>query len=45
VFDRLVDACHRNGLVKDDGLRSVVNTIRSGCRAGLQYPRARSGAS
>ena len=45
VFDRLVDACHRNGLVKDDGLRSVVNTIRSGRRAGLQYPRAPSGAS
>jgi hypothetical protein len=44
VFDRLVDACHRNGLVKDDGLRSVVNTIRSGRRAGLQYPRAPSGA-
>jgi hypothetical protein len=43
VFDRLVDACHRNGLVKDDGLRSVVNTIRSGRRAGLQYPRTRSG--
>ena len=44
-FDRLVDACHRNGLVKDDGLRSVVATIRSGRRAGLQYPRSRSGAS
>ena len=28
VADRLVEACHRNGLVKDDGLRAVVATIR-----------------
>ena len=45
VVDRLVEACHRNGLVKDDGLRSVVATIRSGARAGLQHPRSRSGAA
>jgi hypothetical protein len=45
VFNRLVDACHCNRLIEDDGLRSVVATIRSGCRAGLQYPRARSGAA
>ena len=42
VFDRLVDACHRNGLVADDGMRSVMATIQSGRRAGLQLPaRAR----
>jgi hypothetical protein len=41
VTERLVDASHRNGLVKDDGLRSVVLTIRSGSRAGLQSPRSR----
>ena len=34
-LDRLVDACHRNGLVKDDGLRVRLATIRSGSRAGL----------
>ena len=32
VVERLVDACHRNGLVKDDGLRSVLATIRSAPR-------------
>ena len=45
VADRLVEACHRNGLVKDDGLRAVVATIRSGSKAGLQHPRSRSGAA
>lgn len=45
VIDRLIDACHRNGLVKDDGLRSVRLTIRSAYRAGLAYPRSRSGAA
>jgi hypothetical protein len=45
VEHRLVDACHRNGLVGDDGLRSVIATIRSGRRAGLQHPRIRSGAA
>ena len=45
VVDRLVDASHRNGLVKDDGLRSVMATIRSGAGAGLKFPRSRSGAA
>jgi hypothetical protein len=45
VVNRLIDACHRNGLVKDDGLRSVLATIASGSRAGLQHPRTRSGAA
>jgi Bifunctional DNA primase/polymerase, N-terminal len=43
VEDRLIHACHVNGLVKDDGLPSVIATIASGKRAGLQYPRSRSG--
>jgi hypothetical protein len=45
VVNRLIDACHRNGLVKDDGLRSVLATIRSGYRAGQQHPRTRPGAA
>ena len=45
VVDRLIDASHRNGLVKDDGLRSVMATIRSGAGAGLKFPRSRSGAA
>jgi hypothetical protein len=44
VIDQLVDACQRNGLVKDDGLRSVMATIASAYRAGIQYPRSRPGA-
>jgi hypothetical protein len=44
VADRLLDACHRNGLLKDDGLRSVIATIDSGSKAGLAHPRSRSGA-
>jgi hypothetical protein len=43
VEQRLVAACQTNGLVRDDGARSVLATIRSGARAGLQYPRSRSG--
>jgi hypothetical protein len=43
VEQRLVGACGDNGLIADDGLRSVTATIRSGARAGLQYPRSRSG--
>lgn len=43
VEQRLVDACHANGLIKDDGLRSVLATIRS-ARAGLHHPRSRRGA-
>jgi hypothetical protein len=43
VVERLVAACYRNGLVTDDGLRSVLATIRSGSGAGLQHPRSRPG--
>ena len=45
VVERLLDACHRNHLIEDDGLRSVQATIRSGANAGLQYPRSRKGAT
>jgi Bifunctional DNA primase/polymerase, N-terminal len=45
VVERLIDACHRNGLVQDDGLRSVVKTIHSGTGAGMRHPRSRSGAA
>jgi hypothetical protein len=45
VLERLIDACHRNGLVQDDGLRSVVKTIHSGTGAGMRHPRTRSGAA
>jgi hypothetical protein len=41
VVDRLISASHRNGLVKDDGLPSVIATIRSGAQAGRQHPRCR----
>jgi len=43
--DRLIAACRSNGLVEDDGLPSVVATIRSGARAGLRHPRSRPGAA
>ena len=45
VSDRLIEASHRNGLVKDDGLRTVLATIQSGARAGLNHPRSRPGAA
>ena len=45
VVERLLDACHRNHLIEDDGLRSVEATIRSGANAGLQSPRSRKGAT
>jgi hypothetical protein len=41
VVQRLLSACRANGLVHDDGLPAVMATIRSGARAGLQYPRSR----
>jgi hypothetical protein len=41
VRHRLIDASTANGLVADDGLPSVLATIKSGRRAGLQYPRSR----
>jgi Bifunctional DNA primase/polymerase, N-terminal len=43
VERQLIAACEKNGLVGDDGLPSVVKTIRSGARAGLQHPRSRNG--
>jgi hypothetical protein len=41
VRRRLVDACHANGLMQDDGPRQVNLTIWSGAKAGLQHPRSR----
>ncbi len=43
VEHRLVEAATVNGLVADDGFRSVMATIESGRRAGLQCPRCRTG--
>jgi hypothetical protein len=37
----LIDACQRNGLIQDDGIGSVVRTIKS-AMAGLQHPRGRA---
>jgi hypothetical protein len=45
VEDRLIEACERNGLIADDGLRSIEKTIASGRAAGLQSPRSRKGAT
>jgi hypothetical protein len=45
VERRLVEAAGVNGLVDDDGIRSVMATIASGRRAGLQHPRSRRGAA
>ena len=44
IADYLIEACEKNGLLADDGLRSVEKTIASGRAAGLQYPRSRKGA-
>jgi hypothetical protein len=41
VEERLIQACEVNGLIKDDGLPSVIATIRSGKSAGLLNPRSR----
>jgi hypothetical protein len=41
VRHRLIDASIANGLVANDGLSSVLATIKSGMRAGLQSPRRR----
>jgi hypothetical protein len=43
VVDRLIAACHANGLIEDDGLHSVLKTIRSARAAGLKNPRSRNG--
>lgn len=37
--DALFLACKRNALVQDDGAESVLATIRSGIRAGMNNPR------
>jgi hypothetical protein len=42
VAHALLQACERNGLLTDDGLRQCQATIASGARAGLQHPRARA---
>jgi hypothetical protein len=39
----LIEAATANGLVADDGMSSVIATIRSGARAGLLHPRTRHG--
>lgn len=43
VEQRLLAAANANGLMSDpgDGPRSVLRTIRSGARAGMQHPRSR----
>jgi hypothetical protein len=43
VCNRLFEACERNGLINDDGLRSVRLTMRSAYRAGIASPRSRRG--
>jgi hypothetical protein len=43
VERRLVEAATENGLVADDGMRSVLATIRSGAGAGMVHPRTRNG--
>lgn len=40
VWDRLLEACERNGLLEDDGRRQCEKTIRSGVQGGRQQPRA-----
>jgi hypothetical protein len=47
VHARLIDAATANGLMSDphDGPRSVMRTIESGARAGLQHPRNRRGVA
>jgi hypothetical protein len=40
VVDGLLQGCHSNGLVNDDGLGSVRNTIESGLSAGRGHPHS-----
>jgi hypothetical protein len=44
VERHLYQAAATNGLIADDGLPSVLATIESGRRAGLQHPRSRGPA-
>jgi hypothetical protein len=41
----LIEACEKNGLVADDGLRQCLATIASGRSAGLKSPRSRAGSA
>lgn len=41
VWRRLVAAATANGLVDDDGIKAVTDTIKSGMRAGFANPRRR----
>jgi hypothetical protein len=43
VVDGLIEACHANGLIGDDGMSAVLRTIRSAASAGMRFPRSRSG--
>jgi hypothetical protein len=43
VERRLIEAATANGLVAEDGMQSVLATIRSGMNAGRLYPRTRNG--
>ena len=45
VRTRLIEAATDNGLMAEDGLRSVQATITSGACAGLLHPRNRRGAA
>lgn len=39
VYDALLDACRRNGLLEEDGRRQFDKTFRSGFDKGAQQPR------
>lgn len=39
VESNLIQACHRNGLIKEDGINGVLATIESGMRKGMKSPR------
>jgi Bifunctional DNA primase/polymerase, N-terminal len=41
VTEALIKACEANGLLAEDGLRSVLATIHSGAKAGRTKPRKR----
>ena len=43
VVERLIGACHRNGLIHDDGIRQRYSYDRSGANAGMHFPRSRVG--
>jgi hypothetical protein len=40
VAQSLIGACYENGLVDEDGLESVIKTIKSGWAEGAKQPRA-----